>query len=444
MISWLSILLRLVVIGLIVYQVVLVVRAFAHARRVRHALIREDRVTAVRLSRQAVQTKLGRLPTEFPFLLLALARVLVACRRAEEGIEWFRLADESTGADFRAKPAILIGLGLSLASVGRYEEAESALARASELYVESAHPDFRGGAMQRWYMRTPKYRRRVATARGSVAMLSERFDDARTWYEVVRSLPGTPSRNDRLANLNNRAAASVLLGDLDGAQRYVDEVHRLAGDAPWRGQDYFIGTRGDLRLAQGLLKDARADFVQVLKLRGPDPRTLICLAETAYREGSSEDAIGYLDRIETPPTDAYWRRRLADTLANVAQLDDRAGHPEAAEKRRAEANKLRAEVQSPAEPSDDPLRAAVKLAMAGRRFRGLSTPGAVALALYLLAWLWLGILILGGFNVPRAAVLAEGGLLVVLLVAYPPLRRWLLGPQPVSGERTAASVKSPG
>jgi tetratricopeptide (TPR) repeat protein len=353
------------------------------------------------------------------------------------------LADESTGADFRSKPAILVGLGLTLASVGKYEEAESALARASELYVESVHPDFRGGALQRWYMRTPKDRRRVANARGHVAMMSERFDDARTWYEVVRSLPGTPSRNDRLANLNNLAAASVLFGDLNGAQRYVDEVQRLGGDAPWRGQDYFIGTRGDLRLAQGLLKEARADFVQVLTLRGPDPRTLICLAETAYKEGLSEDAIGYLDRIETPPTDAYWRRRLADTLANLAQLDDRAGHTEAAEKRRAEANKLRAEVQSPAEPSDDPLRAAVTLAMAGRRFRGLSTPGAVALALYLGASLWLGILILGGFDLPPPAIWAEAALLVMLLVAYLPLRRWLFGPDDVSSQATAATAKSP-
>src|SRR5260370_32703594 len=166
----------------------------------------------------------------------------------------------------------------------------------------------------------------------------------------------------------------------------------------------------------------RADFAQVLTFRGSDPRTLLCLAETAYKEGSSEDAIGYLDRIETPPTDAYWRRRLADTLANLAQLDDRAGHPEAAEKRRAEANKLRAQVQSPTEPSDDPLRAAGKLAIPGRRVRGLSTPGAVALALYLLAWLWLGILILGGFALPPPAVWAEAALLVMLLVAYLPLR----------------------
>jgi hypothetical protein len=65
-IGWLPTLLRLVVIGIVLYQVVFVVRAFAHARRVRRALIRGDRVTAVQLSRRAVQIKLGRLPPGFP------------------------------------------------------------------------------------------------------------------------------------------------------------------------------------------------------------------------------------------------------------------------------------------------------------------------------------------------------------------------------------------
>jgi len=430
-IGWLPTLLRLVVIGIVLYQVVSVVRALAHARRVRRALIRGDRVTAVRLSRQAVHVKLGRLPPGFPFLLLSLGRILVACDRVGEGIAWLRLADESTGADHRAKPAILIDLGLSLASAGRYEEAESMLARASELYVESAHPDFHGGAIQRWYMRTPKYKRRTANARGYVAMRSERFEDARTWYEAVRAMPGTPRRNDRLANLNNLAAASVQLGDLNGAERYVDEVHELAGENAWSGQDYFLGTRGDLRLAQGRLKEARADLTKVLTLRGPDPRTLLCLAEAAYKEGSSEDAIGYLNRIKTPPPEPEWRRRLADTLESLAELDERAGHAEAAQKRRAEANTLRAEVPHPHEASDDPLLASVRSALAGRRFRGLSTPRSVALALYLLACLSLGILILGGFDVPPPAVLAEAALLVLLCAASLPLLRWLLGPEAV-------------
>ena len=425
MIGWFSILLRLVMIGLIAYQVLLV-------------------VTAMRLSREAVQAKLGRLPPAFPFHLLDLARMLVASRRVDEGIKWLRLADESTGPDHRSKPAILLTLGLSLASIGRYEEAESALARASELYIESAHPDFRGGAIQRWYISTPKYRRRVANARAYVAMVSERFEDARTWYEAVRAMPGTPSRNDRLANLNNLAAASLQLGDLDRAERYVDEVHELAGEDSWPGQEYFLGTRGDLRLAQGRLKEARVDLTKVLTLRGPDPRTLLCLAETAYKEGSFEDAIGYLNRMETPPREVQWRRRLANTLQKLAELDDLGGHPEAAQKRRAEADKLRAEVPQPVGANHDPLLAAVRSALAGRRFRGLSTPDGVVLALYLLACFWLGILILGGFDVAPTAVLAEAAVLVVLLVAYVPLRRWLFGPHAVSTERAAASMKSPG
>ena len=314
-------------IGLIAYQVRLVVRAVVYARRQRHALSRGDRVTAVRLSREAVQAKLGRLPPAFPFHLLDLARMLVASSRVDEGIKWLRLADESTGPDHRSKPAILLTLGISLASIGRYEEAESALARASELYIESAHPDFRGGAIQRWYMSTPKYRRRVANARAYVAMVSERFEDARTWYEAVRAMPGTPSRNDRLANLNNLAAASVQLGDLDRAERYVDEVHELAGEDSWSGQDYFLGTRGDLRLAQGRLKEARVDLTKVLTLRGPDPRTLLCLAETAYKEvhsrTRSDISIGWRRLQERCNGDGDWQihcRSLPSSMTSAATL----------------------------------------------------------------------------------------------------------------------------
>src|SRR5437773_9288782 len=162
-------------------------------------------------------------------------------------------------------------------------------------------------------MRTPKYKRRTANARGYVAMRSERFEDARTWYEAVRAMPGTPRRNDRLANLNNLAAASVQLGDLNGAERYVDEVQELAGENSWSGQEYFLGTRGDLRLAQGRLKEARVDLTKVLTLRGPDPRTLLCLAETAHKEGSFEDASAYLNRMETPRREADCRRTLANS-----------------------------------------------------------------------------------------------------------------------------------
>lgn len=366
MISWLSILLRLVLIGFIVFQLLLVVRlptlvyqrslpawrrlgysagiAVALRRLAGNAVGRGDLATALQLSREVVHARLGRLPPDLPTQLLILGQTLSRSGRTEAAIQWFRVADDCTGADFRSKPAILIALGLSLASAGRYEEAESALARASELYVESAHPEFHGGELQRWDMRTPKYRRRVANAHGYVAMLSGRFEDARTWYEAAQALPGAQSRNDRMASLNNLAAAGVELGELDRAERYVNQARTLAGADAWPGQDYFVGTRGALRLAQGRLAEARADFIRVLTLRGDDPRTLLYLAQLAQKEGTLEEAIGYIERIRVPPREALWRRRLAETLEGLAESDQLAGRPEAAEKRRAEATQLRVEV----------------------------------------------------------------------------------------------------
>jgi tetratricopeptide (TPR) repeat protein len=423
--SWLGALLKVVVIGIILYQVLIVVRAVAFGRRVRRAAGRGDPLTAVRLSREDVQAKIRRLGPQFPFRLLSLAQIVFASGRVEEAIDWFRVADESTGADFRPKPAILMGLARSLATAGRYPEAESTLARAKEL-----------GA--------PKFRRPVATMRGFVAMQSERFQDARAWYEAAQRTRGTPSRNERLAVLNNLAAANTELGQLDDADRYVDQTQKLAGADAWQGKDYFLGTRGALRLAQGRLAEARADFAQVLTLRGDDPRTLLCLAQLAQKEGKLEDAIGYLDRIQVDPKEALWRRRLAEMLEGLAESAHGVGRTEAAEELRAHANTLRTEVPRRDRVSDDPLLTAVQSALDGRRFTRPSSFGHLALGLYLSACLWLGIFILLPLDPSPTALLVEAVLIVLLTLAYLPLRRWLFGPRRVSGVRLPSKVKSPG
>jgi tetratricopeptide (TPR) repeat protein len=279
--------------------------------------------------------------------------------------------------------------------------------------------------------------------RGFVAMQSERFQDARTWYEAVERLSGTPSRNERLANLNNLAAASTELGQLDDADRYVDQTQALAGEDAWHGKDYFLGTRGALRLAQSRLAEARADFTQVLTLRGDDPRTLLCLAQLAQKEGKLEDAIGYVDRIQVAPKEALWRRRLAEMLEGLAASKQGAG-AEAAERLRAQAIALRTEVPRRDRVSDDPLLAAVQSRLDGRRFIRPSSAGHLALGLYLAACLWLGIFILLPLDMSPPTLLVEGVLLVLLTLAYLPLRRWLFGPRRVSGGRLLSKVKSPG
>jgi tetratricopeptide (TPR) repeat protein len=376
--------------------------------------------TAIHFSREALQRGLVGPLSDVPFDVLSTAHFLLRFDQLEVAAEWFVLADDCTRDDFHLKAPILIGLGSCLTQLGRYDQAQLALNRASALYTD---------------VRRLKYWRQVTGAQGYLAMSLERFDDALRLYQSLESLPtGTLryQRLARLANLNNLAAASFELGDLAGAERYVNEAQELGGSEAWRGKDYFLNTRGALRLAQGRLTEARADLKDALRLRGPDPQTVLYLAQVAYAEGSFEEAIAYINQIPKPPRQALWRRKLADTLDSLAEYDALAGRAEAAERRRAEAGKLRTAVVSPDPPSGDPLLDTVRSTLGGRRFTGIPAFDLLAVRAYLAAFLLLvgAILFLPGGSAPGA--LLEVALLTFFVATRWPWGRWLLWSKTVS------------
>jgi tetratricopeptide (TPR) repeat protein len=443
MIDGLSILLKLVALGLLLslvivylplpaatYRPLLVIWKvlryrpgiiIALRRRAADAFSHDQFATAIQFSREALRRGLLRPLSDVPFDVFTCAIFLQRSDQLAAAAEWFLLADDTTRDDFRLKPSILIGLGSCLTQLGRYDEAESALERATTLYTD---------------VRTLKYWHQVTYARGYLAMSLERFEDALRWYESLESLPtGTRryQRLARLANLNNLAAASFGLGDLANAERYVNEAQRLGGSEAWRGKDYFLNTRGALRLAQGRIAEARADFNEVLRVRGADTHTLWFLAQASYKEGSFEDASAYIDKITKPPREHLWRRRLAETLESLAQYDVFAGRPEMAERRRAEADNLRTTVKDPNMPSTDPLLVTVRSALGGRRFIGIPDFEVLAVRTYLAAFLLLvgAILFLPSGSV--SVVLLEVALLTFFVTTRWPWGRWLLWSKTVAG-----------
>src|SRR3989442_6669780 len=113
---------------------------------------------------------------------------------------------------------------------------------------------------------------------------------------------------------------------------------------------------GNLRVAQGRLKETREPVSGLLALRGTDPGLLLSFAGLAYREGRFDEANGYVAQIHTDPVDAPARRGLAERLDRLAEFDEAAGRPTQAEERRRRALPLR-QIPTPPAPltTDTPL-----------------------------------------------------------------------------------------
>ena len=256
---------------------------------------RGDGTESIRLRRQVVEICLTGPASNLPGASLKLAETLFQFNQRAPAAEWLGELDRVTADDHMLKPSILLIAAYALSHLGRYQEARSALERASSLSVR----------WDRWLQRrrlgSPRYRWDLAMAQGYVASLSGAFPEAMRFYETAYGLSVTLSRDDRLASLNNLAATSLELGHADRAAACVDDINRLAGTQSWRGRNQFLVLIGRLRLAEGRIPEARIDLERALNATKSNLLTLVHLADVAYRQGAFDDAVAFADRIQIDP-----------------------------------------------------------------------------------------------------------------------------------------------
>ena len=387
---------------------------------------RGDGTESIRLRRQVVELHMTGPASNLLGASLKLAKTLFQFNQHAAAAEWLGELDRATAGDHMLKPSILLIAAYALSRLGRYQEARSALERASSLSVR----------WDRWLQRrrlgSPRYHWDLAMAQGYVASLSGAFPEAMRFYERAYGLSLTLSRDDRLASLNNLAATSLELGHADRAAGCVDEINQLAGTQSWRGRDQFLVLIGRLRLAEGRLPEARIDLERGLNPTSPNLLTLVHLADVAYRQGAFDDAVAFADRIQIDPRDPPTRHRLGEIFRKLAEVDEASGRLSAAEQHRQRADALSRPPPPASPPAEDPLFRRVQWALAGKWFVATGSTEAAALGLYLTGWLWLGVWILLPLRLPLPAVLAQVGLLAVFLVASRPLIAWAARPRPTS------------
>src|SRR6202521_5116186 len=163
-------------------------------------VVRHDPTAAVELHRDIIESGLQARTSDLPDDLLRLAVLLVRYGRSAEAAEWFAEVDRCTADNHRLKLTLLVRMAYDLSSLGRYEEAESALQRASTLVAVADQ------WLLRRRLRSGTVRWDLAMARGYVASMSGRFQDARRWYQSALSLSKRLPRAKRLASLHNLAS----------------------------------------------------------------------------------------------------------------------------------------------------------------------------------------------------------------------------------------------
>lgn len=389
-----------------------------------HAEIRSDGAAAVELRRDIVASGLQARSPDLPNDVFQLARLLKRYSRFAEAAEWFAEVDRLTADNHRLKPPTLVSMAYDLSYLGRYGEAESTLQRASAL--EASWEQW----LQRRRLRSPEMRWDLAMAHGYVAWASGLFLDAQRWYESSLALSATLTRAKRLANLHNLASTSLELGDLENAERRVVEVNQLAGSESWPGRDHFIHLTGELRLAQGRLNEARDALEGTLVLRGADGGTLSSLSQIAYREGRLDEAIAYVAQIRTDPPDAPARRRLADTLDRLAEVDEYAGRPAEAEQRRRRALALSQKPPLTAPLLDDALLRLLRSTFVGQCFGPPGPIKAFALGLCVSACFFLGLSIVLPLDPAFPIPVIQAVALILLILAWSPFNRWVFALMP--------------
>jgi len=383
-----------------------------------------DPTSAVGLRRDIVESGLLARTQHLPNDVLSLAGLLVRCGRFAEAAKWFAALDRCTAVEHRLKLTILLSMAYDLSYLGRYEEAESAIARASTLSV----------GWDQWLLRrrlrSTTTRWDLAMAHGFVAYLSGRTQDARGWYESALSMSLSLARAKRLASLNNLASTVLELGDLKEADRRVEEVNQLAGSDSWPGRDRFTHLIAKLRLAQGRRKEARDVLGGVLALRGTEPGALLTFAEVAYGEGRLDEANGYVALIQTDPVDPPTRRKLAETLERLAEFDEAGGRQAEAEERRRRANALGEKAPAPTPFPEDGLLRLFQSTFAGQCFGPPRPIQSLALGVYFVASLSLAVSILLPLDLAFPILAIQVAALILLILGFSRLSRWVLGPRP--------------
>jgi tetratricopeptide (TPR) repeat protein len=402
---------------------------FSRRRLAAQAEMQGDAAAAVELRRDIVASGLQARSPDVPNDVLHLARLLLRRGRFAEAAEWFAELDRRTAENHHLKPTMLLSMAYNLSYLGRYEQADWALHRASTLTVGWDQ------WLQRRRLRSATTRWDLAMAHGFVASVSGRFLDAQHWYESALSLSRTLGRVKRLATLSNLAATALGIGDLENAERRVEEVNQLAGSEFWPGQDNFRYVTGDLRLAQGRLKEARDLLSGVLVPRSRNLGALVSLAEIAYHEGRFDEANAYVAQIQTDPVDASTRRKLAASLDSLAEFDEAGGRQVEAEERRRRANTLREKPPVPTPCPDDGLLQLFQSTFAGECFGPPGPTQSLASGLYLVASLSVAVSILLPLDLAFPILAIQVAALILLILGFSWLNDWVFAPTPSKKSR---------
>jgi predicted Zn-dependent protease len=243
-------------------------------------------------------------------------------------------------------------------------------------------------------------------------------------------------KEKQLQTLTNLATTAIRLNSLEEADRYIDEVKRLAHPHAWAGRLYLLRTVAELRLRQNRHDEALTAIQEALSVGVRDFNTLLIAAEASFAVGSVDAASRFMTDLRRYLTNRRSRKEFAAMLIRVAELDENAGRVAAAQEHRQQASAYEAEPSEQADASEqaassseDRLLDQVHSVLAGRKFAALDGPDALILGMWLALFLGLAISVLLPMTLPLIIVFMQACLLLVFAFAWQPVSRWVLRPK---------------
>lgn len=448
MAHWISLVLRLIVVAGLLYSVLFAIRwppdvwtgalTLAHRfpwlyrlwlrRLAREAFRAQNFKIARDLARDAVRLHLHPISHVSAYDLLFLAQALYRSAHYHAAAAWLSVLDASTTDDYRMKPSILLLSAYANSALERHSAAESAVRRAETVPF----------GWDQWYdrrkLRSVASRWDLAMAKGYVAYAARRFDDALACFRTAMDLAGELRQHKQLATLNNLAAAATDAGDLSAAEKYVGQAARLGGRGAWSGQQQFLRTAAQLRIAQGRHADARALIDAMVASGRPTPAVRVLAAEVALADGSTKEALQQLSDLTPQQLDPFSRDHAATLLEQLGRIEAQNESPETVNELFNRAAALRLPPPAPTIAPEDQLLKESRRVLAGRKFAPLDPARAVILA----GWLYFTFGLFGSvlfpWDPPLPLVIAQAGLLIFWKRAARPVNRILLGARPVRQE----------